>query len=103
LHREVKAADAARVLYQKLGRPGEAEFDSILLPHNLLRNCPITPGDAKRALVIYGTDVAVLKGKGIIFVSFSEKKRNCRRPESAALVTSKPTPDFNKMRLEFGA
>ena len=60
--REVKAADAARELYRKIGRPDEAEFDSILRK-NLIRNCPVTPGDARRALVIYGPDIAVLKGK----------------------------------------
>ena len=60
--REVKAADDARELYRKIGRPDEAEFDSILRK-NLIRNCPITSSDAKRALVIYGPDIAVLKGK----------------------------------------
>jgi hypothetical protein len=60
--REVTAADEARALYRKIGRPDEAEFDSILR-RNLIRNCPVTPGDAKRALVIYGPDIAVIKGK----------------------------------------
>ena len=60
--REVKAADDARELYRKIGRPDDAEFDSILRK-NLIRNCPITSSDAKRALVIYGPDIAVLKGK----------------------------------------
>jgi hypothetical protein len=60
--REIKAADAARELYRKIGRPDETEFDSILR-RNLIRNCPVTPNDAKRALIIYGPDVAVLKGK----------------------------------------
>jgi hypothetical protein len=60
--REIQAADAARELYRKLGRPDEAEFQTILRG-NSLRNCPITPHDAKRALVIYGPDIATLKGK----------------------------------------
>jgi len=60
--REIQAADDARALYRKIGRPDEAEFQSIL-SQNLIRNCPITPRDAKRALVIYGPDIAVLKGK----------------------------------------
>jgi len=50
--REIQAADDARALYRKIGRPDEAEFQSIL-SQNLIRNCPITPRDAKRALVIY--------------------------------------------------
>ena len=60
--REVALADAARELYRKIGRPDEVEFQKIL-QQNLIRNCPVTPTDAKRALLIYGPDIAVLKGK----------------------------------------
>jgi hypothetical protein len=60
--RQVAAADTARALYRKIGRPAESEFVSIL-ERNLIRNCPVTPDDAKRALLIYGPDIAVLKGK----------------------------------------
>jgi hypothetical protein len=59
--RKVQAADDAKTLYRKIGRPDEAKFQSIL-SQNLIRNCPITPRDAKRALLIYGPDIAVLKG-----------------------------------------
>ncbi len=34
-----------------------------ILQRNLIRNCLVTPADAKRALLIYGPDIAVLKGK----------------------------------------
>ena len=60
--REIAAADTARELYRKIGRPGEHAFQSILRA-NTIRNCPVSPDDAKRALLIYGPDVAVLKGK----------------------------------------
>ena len=60
--RQIAAADAARALYRKIGRPDESEFQSILRG-NFIRNCPVTPDDASRALLIYGPDVAVLKGK----------------------------------------
>ena len=60
--REIQSANAARDLYRKIGRPAEAEFQSILR-NNLIRNCPVTPDDAKRALIIYGPDIAVIKGK----------------------------------------
>ncbi|KAI2499682.1 Reverse transcriptase (RNA-dependent DNA polymerase) [Fragilaria crotonensis] len=60
--RQIEAADAARALYRKIGRPDEAEFQTIL-QNNWIRNCPVTPDDAKRALLIYGPDIAVLKGK----------------------------------------
>jgi hypothetical protein len=59
---ELQAADDARELYRKIGRPDEAEFE-LILRKNLIRNCPVTPYDAKPALVIYGPDIAVIKGK----------------------------------------
>jgi hypothetical protein len=62
--REVKDADAARALYRKLGRPSESEFQSVLRG-NFVINCPVTPDDARRALLIYGPDIAVLKGRTI--------------------------------------
>jgi hypothetical protein len=60
--RQIQNADHARALYRKLGRPSEAEFYHIL-SGNLLRNCPVTVDDAKRALTIYGPDIATIKGK----------------------------------------
>jgi hypothetical protein len=62
--RAIKAADAARALYRRIGRPSEADFQRILR-NNLIRNCPVTPDDAKRALIIYGPDIAALKGKTV--------------------------------------
>ena len=59
--RQIQAADDARALYRKLGRPSEDAFQRILR-NNLLHNCPITPTDASRALTIYGKDVPFLKG-----------------------------------------
>ena len=61
--REIKAADRARSLYRKIGRPDEAEFQALLRRNLLIQNCPVTVDDAKRALIIYGPDVATLKGK----------------------------------------
>jgi len=49
--REVKAADTARELYWKIGRPDEAEFQTILRK-NQIRNCPVTPEDAQKVLII---------------------------------------------------
>ncbi len=60
--REIRAADDARALYRKIGRPDEAEFQSIL-KKNLIMNCLITSDDARRAHIIYGPDIAVIKGK----------------------------------------
>ena len=60
--REIEAADEARALYRKLGRPSDDDFIR-LLSNNNIQNCPITPADAKRATIIYGPDIASLKGK----------------------------------------
>ena len=60
--RQIQQADLARRLYRLLGQPDEKEFSSILR-NNLINNCPVTPDDAHRALVIYGPDVATLKDK----------------------------------------
>jgi len=60
--REIEGADKARALYRKIGRPFQQQFEQILAK-NLIRNCPVTVDDAKRALLIYGPNVAALKGK----------------------------------------
>ena len=59
---KILAADTARALYCKIGRPNEAEFQ-VILRNNMIHNCPVTPDDAKRALIIYGPDIAALKDK----------------------------------------
>jgi hypothetical protein len=49
---EIKGADRARALYgRKIERPSEQEFTD-LPKNNLIRNFPVTPDDARRALKI---------------------------------------------------
>jgi hypothetical protein len=60
--REVERADQARSLYKRIGRPSQKFFEHIL-DKNLIRNCPITVEDAKRAVLIYGSDTGALQGK----------------------------------------
>ena len=60
--REVRGADKARALYRHIGRPSQARFLQYL-QKGLIRNCPITVDDAKRAHSIYGPDIAYIKGK----------------------------------------
>ena len=60
--RELDGADAARALYRQVGRPSQSRFVEYL-SKNLIRNCPVTIADAKRAAYIYGADPAFLKGK----------------------------------------
>jgi hypothetical protein len=59
--REITAADRARALYRMLGRPSQQKFEDIL-SKNIIVNCPVTVDDAKRANIIYGPDIATLKG-----------------------------------------
>jgi hypothetical protein len=60
--RQIEAADEARHIYRIAGRPSEEDFEWYLRK-NFIRNSPVTPDNAKRALAIYGPDVATLKGK----------------------------------------
>ena len=57
--REIGGADKARA---KDRRPSQQQFEQILAK-DLIRNCPVTVDDAKRVLLIYGPNVAALKGK----------------------------------------
>jgi Zinc knuckle len=61
--RELEGADRARDLYRMIGRPSESFFQQILQSGTMIHNCPITIADAKRALFVYGPDLATLKGK----------------------------------------
>jgi hypothetical protein len=62
--REIDLADQAPELYRKLGRPSQQQFENIIA-NNMITNCPITVDDAKREPLIYGPDLATLKGKTI--------------------------------------
>ena len=59
--REIEGAEKARSLHRLLGRPAQARFEHFLV-NNLIRNCPVTVQDAKRAVLIYGPDLANIKG-----------------------------------------
>jgi len=62
--REIEDANWARALYAMIGRPSQQQFEFIL-NNNLIRNCPVTVDDARRAVTIYGPDVPALKGKAV--------------------------------------
>ena len=55
-------ADEARDLYVKLGIPGYDNFIKTLTNNDIM-NSKVTVDDAKRAVYIYGLEVASLKGK----------------------------------------
>lgn len=60
--REVKAAKQAKELIRRLCYPS---LDSIqkMINNNAIMNCPVTSQDIERAVDIYGTELAYLKGK----------------------------------------
>jgi hypothetical protein len=90
--REIEGADQARALYKKIGRPSEQEF-TVILQNILIRNCPVSPDDAKRALNIYGPDTATLKGKKV-------KKQNNGIPNHQAIQIPAPViAQYNAVRL----
>ena len=60
--REIEGAERARTLFRAIGMPSYQKFIHAL-EHNHIRNCPVTAADVRRALHIYGPEVAVLKGK----------------------------------------
>ena len=60
--RELNKAKNALLLYRRLGRPAPDVFMR-LLRDNIIRNCDVSPGDAKLAFHIYGKDPATLMGK----------------------------------------
>jgi hypothetical protein len=91
--REIEGADRARELYKKIRRPSGKEFTDILQNNNLIRKCPVTRDDAKRALQIYGPDVATLQGKTV-------KKQNSGIPNYQAVQIPAPIiAQYNSARL----
>jgi hypothetical protein len=90
--REIEGADKARALYRKLVRPSEQEFSNIL-QNGLIRNCPLTADDAKRALHIYGPDIKTLQGKTV-------KRQNGGIPDYRPIRIPAPIiAKYNTIRL----
>ena len=56
------AAKQALDLHKNLGRPAYGMYVN-MIKNNLIRDCPITTTDVKRAMAIYGKDFANIKGK----------------------------------------
>jgi hypothetical protein len=90
--RKIEGADAARALYKKIGRPSQNEYAAIL-QNDLILNCPVTPDNAKRALIIYGSDVVTLQGKTV-------KKQNNRIPGYQPVLIPAPIiAKYSNIRL----
>ena len=61
-NRHVKAAELARTIQNRIGRPSTRDFINIV-KNNLLPNCPVTVDDIKAAEHIFGPNLGSLKGK----------------------------------------
>lgn len=72
-----------------LGRPSQRKFEDIL-SKNIIANCPVTVDDAKRALIIYGEDIATLKGKT------TKSKPAPRVPDFSAVPIPAPILQYHK-------
>jgi hypothetical protein len=60
--RELEGADTARSLFKHLGMPSYSRFIHAI-ENNFIPNCPVTIADIRRALHIYGPELATLKGR----------------------------------------
>jgi hypothetical protein len=81
--REIEGADRAQKLYIKIERPSSEQEFLDILKNNLIRNCPVTPDDARRAVNIYGPNLATLQGKTV-------KKQNSATPNHQAIQIPAP-------------
>ena len=77
--RELEGADQAQHLYHTIGHLSQRKFETIL-DHGSILNCPVTKADAQRANIIYGPDLAYLKGK------------TTEHPASPHVATQVPSP-----------
>jgi hypothetical protein len=79
--REIEAAEAACHLYVIMGHPSQKIFEEMLTEGKLLNNTVMVQ-DYRNALVMYGEDLGVLKGK-----------MTKKQPEHVQLmILSKPSP-----------
>ncbi len=62
--RELDAVEEARRLYVIVGRPSKKTFED-MLQRGWIMNNPVTITDFRNALMIYGEDLGVLKGKTV--------------------------------------
>jgi hypothetical protein len=61
-NRQVERAKKARALARALGCPSDADL-KMILRLNLIKDCPVVQEDVKLAKMIFGKDVAIIKGR----------------------------------------
>jgi hypothetical protein len=73
--REVNGAKQAQELMRKFGYPSTGDIIK-MISNGVILNCPVTIADVKRAIDIYGPDLASLKGKTVTKKSRIAKVEN---------------------------
>ena len=74
--REVKEAKKAQRLNELIDYPSRVDMDA-MLNNNLIKDCPVTPSDYRRAVDIYGVDLGSVRGKTV------RKKREAKKTKKA--------------------
>ena len=83
---QIRQAERAKKLYTAIGMPSYDKYMD-LLNKNSIKNCPVTVDDVKRALFIWGPEVATIKGK-------TTRINPKHTPSTVTLPLPKTTQDF---------
>ena len=62
--REMKEAKKAQRLNELIGYPSRVDMED-MLNNNLIKYCPVTPSDYRKAVDIYGVDMGSVRGKTV--------------------------------------
>ena len=84
---QIRQAERAKKLYTAIGMPSYDKYMD-LLNKNSIKNCPVTVDDVKRALFIWGPEVATIKGK-------TTRINPKHTPSTVTLPLPKTTQDFH--------
>jgi hypothetical protein len=87
-NRELEGANTARSLFKALGMPSYSRYIHAI-ENNLIQDCPVTISDVRRALHIYGPEMATIKGK-------TTRKKPISLPESTFTPIPKSLLDHHK-------
>ena len=62
--KDIKAAKAARKLQGMIGSPSEKDYGG-MVSSNMIKNCPVDSTNVSNARVIFGPDLASVRGKTV--------------------------------------
>ena len=84
---QIRQAERAKKSYTAIRMPSYDKYIS-LLNQNLIRNCPVTTEDVKRALFIWGPEIATIKGK-------TTRIKPKHAPNTTTIPLPRTTQDFH--------